>query len=46
LNNKYAIRLPELSQEAPVGGDYEDFVKIVQSHQKRYQPYLIKLGLS
>ncbi len=44
-------RLPELSQEAPIGGSYEDFAKIIQgdlkdpNHQKRYQPYLIKLGL-
>ena len=44
-------RLPELSHEAPVGGSYEDFAKIIQvdlkdpSHQKRYQPYLTKLGL-
>ncbi len=45
-------RLPELSKEAPVGGSYEDFAKIIQGrlkdpkHQKRYQPYLTKLGLS
>jgi plasmid replication initiation protein len=44
-------RLPELSQEAPIGGSYEDFAEIIQghlkdpSHQKRYKPYLTKLGL-